>query len=158
MFKLWFFGADSQNKNLRQASNIRVGSTVKARTANKYSAAISNSKTKSFSSSPGERRTVLSESRSSLNDGKPDPVRGSYEGLDNSRSTHIQMSGIGYDKSSIQTARYSNKQKFINPVKSSSFLFTNLAEKSIIRNYSNATMRDSSSDRMNKSLNINRLF
>lgn len=68
------------------------------------------------------------------------------------------MSGIGYDKSSIQTARYSNKQKFINPVKSSSFLFTNLSEKSIIRNYSNATMRDSSSDRMNKSLNINRLF
>lgn len=152
------YGADNQNKNLRKASNIRVGSTIKARTANKYSAAISNSKTGDFSPSSKTRKTVTSEKRSSLNDGRPDPVRGSYEGLDRSKSTHIQMSGVGYDKRSIHTARYADKNKTITPVKSSSFSFTNLTEKGIIRNYTNKTMSGSSSDRMNKNLNINRLF
>lgn len=152
------FGADSQNKNLRKAANIRVGSTVKARTANKYSAAISSSKGKDFSSFSRERKTVRHESRSSLNDGKPDPIRGSFEGLDNSKSTHIQMSGIGYDKKANQQARYRDKNKTMNPIKSNSLLFTNLSEKGIMRNYSGITASGTSSDRLSKNLSINRLF
>jgi hypothetical protein len=79
-------------------------------------------------------------------------------GLDNSKSTYIQMDNVGYARKSNQTARYSNNNKYINPLKANGLSFTNNGFKGIMDNYSNSTMSGSSSDRLNKSLSINRYF
>lgn len=151
-------GADNQNKNLRNASTIKVGSTAKTRTANSYSASISSSKTTGNSSSARTQQTTVHQSRSKINDGQPDPMRGSMEGLDTGKSTHIQMDNRGYDAKSLQAARYKDKNKVMNPVKGGSLSFTNLQNKSIMNNYSGITMSGSSSDRMSKNLRLNRMF
>jgi translation elongation factor P/translation initiation factor 5A len=151
-------GADKQNKNLRAASTIKVDSTAKTRTANHYSASVSSSKTTSNSTSARTQQTINHQSRSKINDGTPDPIRGSMEGLDNGKSTHIQMDNRGYDAKSLQTARYKDKNKVLNPVQGSSLSFTNLQNKSIMNNYSGITMSGSSSDRMSKNLRLNRMF
>lgn len=152
------FGADNQNKNLRIASNIKSNPTAKTRTANHYSAAISTSKTTAQSSSARTQQTVAHQSRQNLNDGKSDPVRGSMEGLDNGKSTYVQMSNRGYDSKSIQTARYSDKQKSMPEQSGASFLFTNKQKQGIINNYSGITSSGSSSNLMNKNLSMNRYF
>jgi hypothetical protein len=151
-------GADNQNKNLRSASTIKVGSTAKTRTANSYSASISSSKTAGNSNSARTQQTTVHQSRSKINDGQPDPIRGSMEGLDNGKSTHIQMDNKGYDAKALQTARHADKSKSINSVMGSSLSFTNLQNKSIMNNYSGITMSGSSSDRMSKNLRLNRMF
>lgn len=152
------FGAENQNKNLRTASSIKVRGTEKARTANQYSAAISARKTSENSGSSKTQRTSVHQSRSKLNDGNPDPIRGSFEGLDNSKSTHIQMDNRGYDAKALQTARNSKKEASLPNIKGAAFSFTNTQNKGIMTNYTNITMAGSSSDRMNRSLDINRLF
>ena len=80
------------------------------------------------------------------------------EGLDNGKSTHIQMDNKGYDAKALQTARYADKSKALNSVMGSSLSFTNLQNKSIMNNYSGITMSGSSSDRMSKNLRLNRMF
>lgn len=152
------FGADSQNKNLRIAANIKVNPTAKTRTANHYSAAISHSKTKNFSQSVNTQRTVQHQSRQGLNDGKPDPIRGSLEGLDNGKSTYVQMNNRGYDAQALQTARYSLKEKNLPTQMGASFLFTNKQKQGIISNYTNITQAGTSSSRLQKQLNINRMI
>ena len=151
-------GADNQNKNLRIASNIKSNPTAKARTGNHYAAAISTSKTSGGSSSARNQRTVAHQSKSELNNGRPDPIRGSMEGLDTGKSTHIQPSNRGYDAKSIQTARYSNKEKVLPNQLGASFLFTNKQKQGIINNYSGTTSSGSSSDLMSKNLRINGMF
>lgn len=151
-------GADNQNKNLRAASTLKVGSTAKTRTANHYSASVSSSKTSGNSSSARTQQTTVHESRSKINDGQPDPIRGSMEGLDTGKSTHLQMDNRGYDARSIQTARHRDKNKSLNPAMGSSLSFTNLQNKGIMNNYSGITMSGSSSDRMSKNLKLNRMF
>lgn len=151
-------GADNQNKNLRAASTIKVNSTAKTKTANHYSASISSSKTTGNSTSSRTQETTVHQSRSKINDGQPDPVRGSMEGLDNGKSAYIQMDNRGYDAKSLQAARYKDKNKTINSVMGSSLSFTNLQNKSIMNNYSGITMSGSSSDRMSKNLRLNRMF
>lgn len=152
------FGADNQNKNLRIASNIKSNPTAKTRTANHYSAAISTSKTTAQSASARTQQTVAHQSRQNLNDGKADPVRGSMEGLDNGKSTYVQMSDRGYDSKSIQTARYADKQKSMPQQSGASFLFTNKEKQGIINNYSGITSGGSSSDLMSKNLRMNRII
>ena len=151
-------GADNQNKNLRIASRIKANPTAKTRTANHYSAAISTSKTKDFSQSIDSQRTTSHQSRQSINDGIPDPIRGSLEGLKNSKSAYLQASNAGYDNRVLQSARYSSKEKSIQTQMGASFLFTNKQKNGIINNYTNLTTHNSSSDRMNRGLNINRYF
>jgi hypothetical protein len=151
-------GADNQNKNLRIASNIKSNPTAKARTGNHYSAAITTSKTSGGSSSAGSQRTITHESKTNINNGRPDPIRGSMEGLDSGKSTHIQMSNRGYDSKSVQTARYSSKEKNVTQSSGASFLFTNKQKQGIMDNYSGLTSAGSSSDLMSKNLRINRMF
>jgi hypothetical protein len=147
-------GADKQNKNLRSAAKIKSNPTDKARTGNHYSAAISTSKSGTSTGSA----TQVHQSRQVINDGRPDPVRGSFEGLDNGKATHIQMSGRGYDASHLQSARYASKDKFINPARGNSLSFTNMGFKSIINNWSGVTMSGTSSDRMGNMLKMNGMF
>jgi hypothetical protein len=151
-------GADNQNKNLRIASRIKSNPTAKTKTANHYSAAVSTSKTVENSSSAKNQRTTVHQSRSKINDGKPDPIRGSMEGLDNSKSAYIQQNNRGYDSKTLQTKRYANPSKNINPQKGASFIFTNQQNKSIISNYTKSSVTGSSSHIMNNNLNMNRYF
>lgn len=94
-------GADKQNKNLSDSGKKRIDTSPRTKTSNAMAAKISTSK-----SSGSEKSAVTHESRSSLSTSKPDPIRGSYEGLSNGASTTIQMSGDGYDNPDIQKARY----------------------------------------------------
>lgn len=150
-------GADNQNKNLRIASNIKVDSTAKTKTANHYAAAVSSSKTGENSQSANSQRTIVHQSRKNMNDGKPDPMRGSMEGLDKGKSAYLQFKNSGYESKSIQTSRNSNKTKNLQEVKGASFLFTNQSNQGIMNsNYSGMTSPGSSSDRLNKGLNLNR--
>jgi hypothetical protein len=146
-------GADNQNKNLRAAAKIKSNPTEKARTGNHYSAAISSSKT-----GGGTKSTVAHQSKTGLNDGSPDPMRGSFEGLDTGKSAYIQQNGRGYTNPSLQNARYASKDKAITPARSSSLSFTNMGFKGIMDNYSGVTMANSSSDRMGKMLKMNGMF
>ena len=98
------FGADSQNKNLRDAASKRIDTTPRTRTANKMSARIASSTTKDNATSVDTKNTIVSEPRSQLNNGVSDPVRGSLEGYMNAPSAVIQPSGTGYDNKAIQTA------------------------------------------------------
>ena len=152
------FGADSQNKNLRIASKIKSDPSGKTRTSNTYSAAVSSSKTAGRSNAATGNEKVVHQSRSAINDGNPDPVRGSMEGLDKGKSAYIQQNGVGYDSKSQHSARYADKTKTINTVKGASFLFTNQQNKGIISNYTKSTAAGSSSQRMSKGLEINRYF
>jgi hypothetical protein len=147
-------GADNQNKNLRAAAKIKSNPTAKTKTANHYSAAISSSNT---GGSSGGSNTVH-QSRQKINDGNPDPMKGSYEGLDTGKSAHIQPNGVGYANPNLQTARYGNRNKEITPARGSSLSFTNMGFKSIIENYSGVTDSGTSSDRMGKILKMNGMF
>lgn len=145
------FGADRQNQNLRSASRIKPSPTQKTVTANHYSAAISTSKSKLG------QRTIQHQSRQNIGN-QSDPVRGSFEGLQNGKSSYVQMNNTGYDNAKFQNARYKVKTNNIPTVKGASFIFTNGAKKSIINNYSGTTARGTSSDRMKNNLNINRMI
>lgn len=151
-------GADNQNKNLRIASRIKSNPTAKTRTANHYSAAVSTRKTVENSQEARTQRTTVHQSRANINDGRPDPVRGSMEGLDTGKSAYIQLNNRGYDNKNLQVKRYSNISKNINPQKGASFIFTNQQNKGIINNYTKSSMAGSSSQIMNNNLNINRYF
>lgn len=151
-------GADNQNKNLRIASRIKSNPTAKTRTANHYSAAVSTRKTTENSQEARTQRTTVHQSRTNINDGKPDPIRGSMEGLDNGKSAYIQLNNRGYDNSQLHNKRYNNIPKNINPQKGASFIFTNQQNKGIISNYTNSSMSGSSSQIMSNSLSMNRYF
>jgi hypothetical protein len=147
-------GADNQNKNLRAAAKIKSNPTAKTKTANHYSAAISTSKSGGGS---GGSNTVH-QSRQKINDGQPDPMKGSYEGLDTGKSAHIQQNGVGYANPSLQTARYGNRNKNIEPASGSSLSFTNMGFKSIMENYSGVTAAGRSSSRLNERTRLNGMF
>jgi hypothetical protein len=99
------FGADQQNKNLSDAAKKRIDTSPRTKTSNALAAKISSSK-----SDGSKQGSVVHQSRSSLSNSKPDPVRGSKEGLVDGSSTVIQMSGDGYDNPEIQRARYEQSQ------------------------------------------------
>ena len=147
-------GADNQNKNLRAAAKIKSNPTAKTKTANHYSAAISSSNT--GGSAGGSN--VVHQSRQKINDGNPDPMKGSFEGLDTGKSAYIQPNGVGYANPNLQTARYENKNKNITPAKGSSLSFTSMGFKSIIENYSKVTAAGTSSSKLNDRLRLNGMF
>lgn len=140
-----------QNKSLAAAAKQPKDTSSRSHTANKYAAKIASSK------SP--QQNVVSDSRNKIETaGQSDPIKGSFEGLDNSSSAHILMSGSGYDSKKNQTARYS---KNINNTVKSNFTSNNFkleTKPSIINNYSFFTMKDSSSDRLNKIIKNNNMF
>lgn len=146
------FGAGNQNKSLRIASGLKSNPTTKTGAANYYSAAVSTSKTVS------NQRATVNQSRLSPNSRRPDPMRGSLEGLDTSKPAYIQQNNRGYDSKSLHAKRYSNISKNINPQKGASFIFTNQQNNSIINNYTKSSMAGSSSQIMNNNLSMNRYF
>lgn len=151
------FGADNQNKNLRLAADRKVDSTAKTRSSNQYAVKIASRNTAQNSGSQKHQQTTRSESRSTINDGKADPIRGSFEGLDNSKSAYIQSNGVGYANKALQNARNTLKTSNIQPGTAINGLsFTNRQNQGIINNYSNYTSVNSSSDRLSNILKMNR--
>jgi hypothetical protein len=144
-------GVKDQNKALSAAGKQPKDTSHRTLTANKYAAKISSSK------SPA--RNVVSDSRQKIQaTGKSDKLKGSFEGMDNSSSTYIQMNGTGYDNKSQQKARYS---KDVSNRVNANFIqnsFNLETKSSIINNYSSSTMKDSSSDRLKTIIRNNMMF
>jgi len=150
------FGADRQNKNLKDASSKRIDTTPRARTSNKLAAKIATSNTSESATSVATKTSVAPQSRTTRNDGVSDPIRGSFEGLMNAPSTVIQGSNSGYLDKSFQTARYKNKTKFqgINISKN----FTPFKKYDKVNNYSSMAAKNSSIQKINSKLSIEKMF
>jgi hypothetical protein len=144
-------GVKDQNKALSAAGKQPKDTSHRTLTANKYAAKISSSKTPA--------KNVVSDSRQKIQaTGKSDKLKGSFEGMDNSSSTYIQMNGTGYDNKTQQKARYS---KDVSNRVNANFIqnsFNLETKSSIINNYSSSTMKDSSSDRLKTIIRNNMMF
>jgi len=144
-------GVKDQNKSLSAAGKQPKDTSHRTLTANKYAAKISSSK------SPA--RNVVSDSRQKVQSAKKsDKIKGSFEGMDNSSSTYIQMNNSGYDSKKHQGASY---LKDVSNTVNSNFLqnsFKLETKSSIINNYSSSTMKDSSSDRLSAIVRNNMMF
>jgi hypothetical protein len=148
------FGADKQNKNLKDAASKRIDTTPRTQTSNKYAAKIASSKNTSSGSDVSGTQSTQYTPKGQIN--QSDPLRGSWEGLDKGSSTYIQMNGTGYLNPSIQKARYNKKfASHSGDLRQDSFTKRNF--RSIIDNRSGSTMEGSSSQivsSMNKRNNL----
>ena len=148
------FGADKQNKNLKDAASKRIDTSPRTQTSNKYAARIASSKNISSGSDVSGAQSVEYASKGTT--GQSDALKGSWEGLDKGSSTYIQMNGTGYLNPAIQKARYNkNFASHSGDLKQNSFTKRNF--RSIIDNRTNNTMEGSSSQivsLMNKRNNL----
>lgn len=147
------FGAGTQNENLRKAANKRVEPTQKAQSTSKLSAKISSTKVDSSAQTP----TIEQASRVSRTSGPPDPVRGSFEGLNKSAGTLILPKGAGYDNPSFQTARYKEKNNF-KPLNYGSNNFASFKKNGKITKYGSSVAQNSSANKMNAKLTVEKMF
>jgi len=137
------FGADIQNKNLKDAASKRVDTSSRTQTSNKYSATIASSKNTTSG-------LDVSGSQSTQYSSKPvgsDPVKGSFEGYMHGAATHIQVNNSGYLNPSVQKARY-NKISASNNGASRQLPFTKPGRSSIMNNTSRMSLSDDSSSRI----------
>lgn len=140
------FGADVQNKNLKDAGSKPKDTSSRTLTSNKYAAKISSSKNTSVGSDVSNAPSVSHESRSRIN--KSDNIKGSWEGLDKSSSAYISMNGSGYDNKALQTARNNRPQASHNSVNFSQESFTKRNSLDIINNMSGSSSSRSSSEKV----------
>ncbi len=149
------FGADKQNKNLKDAASKRIDTSPRTQTSNKYAAKIASSKNISSGSDTSGAQSTQYTPKSNIN--QSDPLRGSWEGLDKGSSTHIQMNGTGYLNPSIQKARYNkNFASHSGNLRQDSFVKRNY--RSIIDNRSGKGMEGSSSEIINSMNKRNNLI
>lgn len=149
------YGSDNQNKNLSQAASKRIDTSPRTVTANKYAAKVASNPKKGS----GVSGSVSASLKTSVDYTNPDPIKGSFEGLDKSKSAYIQPDGSGYDSKSVQTARYKDKTigsfpKYNNGANS----FANIKKSGIINNKSSMPAKNTSSFTLNSMLKINKLF
>ena len=137
------FGADSQNKNLKDAASKQPNRFNKTETSNKYAASIASSKNATSGSEEGSQATVAA----TRNPRRSDQIKGSLEGYMHGASTHIQMKGSGYSNPTLQRARYNkvtaDQNSAMNPMS-----FTKSAKSSIMNNNARLGISDSSSERI----------
>ena len=137
------FGADKQNKNLKDAASKRIDTSPRTQTSNKYAAKIASSKNISSGSEASGAQSTEYSPKGDMR--QSDPLRGSWEGLDKGSSTHIQMNGTGYLNPAIQKARY-NKTFASHSGNLRQDSFTKRNFRSIIDNRSGNTVEGSSSE------------
>lgn len=137
------FGADSQNKNLKDAASKQPNRFNKTETSSKYAAAISSSKNTTSGSQEGSQSSVGAASSPR----RSDPIKGSLEGYMHGASTHIQMKGSGYSNPTLQKARY-NKITANQEGSMRASSFTKSAKSSIMNNNARLGISDSSSERI----------
>jgi hypothetical protein len=148
------FGADQQNKNLKEAAQKRIDTSPRTKTANAFSARIATSK-----SDGHEKNNMTNSSRSVLSESKSDPVRGSKEGLMDQVTVPIQMEGQGYDNEAIQKARY--KKESVRPAARQDIankLGNNSKKSGIINNYSSTFNKNSSANILSEHLKTDDMF
>ena len=137
------FGADSQDKNLKDAASKRVDTSPRTETSNKYAAAISSSKNTSIGGDESGPKSVAHSNAPR----KSDPIKGSFEGYMHGASTHIQMNGSGYLNSGMQKARQ-NKLFADHSGAASVVPFAKSNKSSIMNNNARVGESSSSSERI----------
>lgn len=137
------FGADTQNKNLKDAASKRIDTSHRTQTSNKYAAAISSSKNTSVGSDESGPQSV----GHSKSPNTSDSIKGSFEGYIGGSSTHIQMNNSGYLNTSMQTAR-NNKSDLQPDFSFQETQFTKSNNYSIMNNMSKSYQKDSSAQRI----------
>lgn len=149
------FGSDNQNRNLSDAAAKRVDTSPRTVTSNKYAARV----TSNIKKGSGVSGSVTSAEKTSVDYQRPDPVKGSFEGLDKSKSTYIQPDDTGYASKLNQQARYKDKtiKNFTSPTNGIGSL-ANVKKSGIITNYSSRAAKNSSTFKLNSMLDINKLF
>lgn len=140
-----------QNKMLRDAGSKPKDTSYRKVEADRYSARVSS-----------DQRRQKSETRvSNVNMDKTPAkvIKGSYEGLMYSKTAVLQQNGAGYDRKSLQSARYNKKMTKTSElgVAIASALPNNKGY-GIINNYSSKSALGSSSDRLNSIVQNNMMF
>jgi|GEM_PF-3872643 len=148
------FGANKQNKNLRDSGSRPKDTSPRKELANKYSAKIASDRGNATNKTAAEAKTTAQSSKK--NTIRSNNSRGSKEGLVNAHSAHIQVNDRGYLSKSIQKARY-NKSSPIQPQNSNRDNFTNLNSRGIVNNYSGITQEKTSSSRLNAISKLNKM-
>jgi hypothetical protein len=148
-------GADSQNKNLKEAASKRIDTSPRTKTSNAFAARIATSKNDSSA-----RNNVTTNSRSVLSKMKPDPIKGSMEGYSNGVTTIIQGDGDGYDNPSFQKARYSKND--ITAIAAnqniSNKLSSSVKNNGIITNHSSSFSSNSTAAKLSEHIKTDNLF
>jgi hypothetical protein len=137
------FGADSQNKNLKDAASKRIDTSPRTETSNKYAATIASSKNTSIGADESGPKSV-SHSKSPR---RSDPIKGSFEGYMHGAATHIQINNSGYLNKAMQNARY-NKPSINQNGAANISSFTKSNKSSIMNNNARVGISDSSSERI----------
>jgi len=146
------FGADKQNKNLKEAAAKTKDTSPRTQTSNKYAAKIASNKNNSTALEASQAKNIKFNSKKNIN--RSDTLKGSKEGLMDGKSTHLQMNNSGYLSKRLQEARYNKShQSHVSPFMKSNF--TNYHNNDIINNYSGVTQKDSSSSRLDALSRIN---
>jgi hypothetical protein len=144
--------ARGQNKSLREAAGRPKDTSHRLKSASNYSAKISSD----TSRGKGFESASVPEGNKQRPPGLP---RGSSAGLIKEKSAYLQPSGSGYDRKSIQKARYSKPTaRYSETSVSRSVPLLNNKNNSIMNNYTSETQKDSSSDRLNKIIKTNMMF
>ena len=148
-------GADSQNKNLKEAASKRIDTSPRTKTSNAFAARIATSKNDSSA-----RNNVTVNSRSVMSKMKPDPMKGSMEGYSNGVTTMIQGNGDGYDNPNFQKARNSKEQ--ITAIAASqnigNKLSSSIKNSGIITNHSSSFHSDSTAAKLSDHIKTDNLF
>ena len=153
------FGSDNQNKNLSDAANKKPDGNRKTLTGNKYAAKIASGAGKSASYNVENKSNIEAEGKTSPNIKRSDPIRGSFEGLNNQSSTMIQMNGTGYADPAIQKARYSKKDvTSIAQSMNGASNFTSFKKSGTISNYSSIAATNTSAFKLGGMLEVNKYF
>lgn len=146
------FGADKQNKNLKEAAAKTKDTSPRTKTSNAYAAKIASSKGNKSATNAAYAKDTVYESKSRLN--TSDTIKGSKEGLMDGKSAYIQMNNSGYMNQRLQQARYvKNFESHASPFMKTNF--TNIQSNGIINNYSGVAQENSASDRINAISKLN---
>lgn len=139
-----------QNKSLAAAAKTPKDTSSRHRESDKVSAKISSKKTSA--------KHQVAEKSINTSGKENAPIKGSYEGLQHSSGTLLNMDGAGYDKIELQKARYKDSSISHNTANFSGNNFNLNQNYSIMNNYSSVTQPGSSSSRISKFNKANSMF
>jgi hypothetical protein len=145
------YGAGNQNKELSEAGSQPKDTSHRTDAALGFSAEVTKA-SKSTQDLPEDSNVKFSPSKNK-------PVKGSWEGYSDAKSAVIQPNNYGYTNKNIQNARYKSKNEINERINDSVPVIGNSKGFSdIMTNYSNFTMKDSSSEKINQIIKNNNMF
>jgi len=139
-----------QNRKLASAGSKPKDTSHRLENSDDQAAKVATSKQVS--------EQVSDESSGNIRNLSSSKLRGSFEGLDVSSNAVINLDNTGYDKESVQTARYAQKQE-LKPLEGLAENNFNLnSNYSIMDNYSSFGVANTSMDRLGKIVKGNMMF